>query len=344
MEVLEFREGEALRFTATVDVRPEVELGEYRGFGLELKPPEVTGEQVERELEFIREAHAQLEDRGEEPLRANWFVHIGYRAVTAEGSLDSVAEQDRLLELGSPGLLPGMSDALEGARRGETREFSLTLPDDEGYGPAAGREVRVRATIKAVKEKVLPALDDGFARTAAGLDSLEELTAMVKNRLAAIARMKAIAGVRESILSRIVEEARVELPEAMVSRREASMKADLEEDLSRRGLDLDTYLKAANIEPSQFEADVRVGAEQGVKRDLVMDAVARAEGVVAADEEIEAEYARLEEQHRGPARTLREQIPPEAVGRALVRRKTIDLLLKANTIGLESAGELEAGS
>ncbi len=347
LEVLEFDEDRVLRFKATVDVRPEVELGTYRGMGLELAPPEVTSEQVEAEIGRLREAHAQLEDRGEEPLRPGWLAVVNYRMVIGEGSLEEAPDQDALLELGSAGLLPGVSEALDGACAGEVREFDVNVPEDPAWGAASGQEVRFRVAVRAVKEKVVPALDEDFARTVAGLASLEELPERVKNRLTEVARLEALAKVQQAVLARVVEEARVDLPEALIIRRQLEIREELHRDLARRGFTMEQYLSSRGLDAAALEAGIRSQAEQEVKLNLVLDAIAAAEGIRATAEDIEVETQSLALRHGLPVEAVRKWLAKadalDKLQKSLVRQKTLDFLVQVNTSGRNGPPEREEG-
>ncbi len=334
IEVIDFQDGRSLRFAATVDVRPEVKLGNYRDMGIEVTPSEITPDLVEREIEALRDLHAHLEDRQQEAVRAGLLALAAYRVAPADGDLDRAEESVRLVDVNSPELPSAMKEALVGTRAGERREFMVSLPTTQAE-PAG--EARVRVEVISVKEKILPPLDDEFARTAAKVATLEELRETVKNKLSAAAREEAISQARASIIDRIVDGSSADLPESMVSRRHASLQARLTEDLSRFRMDITEYLRVAGTDRERLESDMRERARREVMRDVVLDAVAAAENLASTGEEQESSYEALARSLGVKVEVARERLSPEAMARTLTRDKALDFLLRVNTSGGETA-------
>jgi trigger factor len=339
VEVLDFEDGRGLRFAVTVDVRPEVRLGTYRGLGIEIPSTEIEPSMVERELEILRDLHAHLDDRAAEAVRPGLLAMVAYRMAPTAGELDQAEESVRLIDVNSPELPPAMKEALIGAKAGDGREFLVSSPVTETE-PA--REVWMRVRVEAVKEKILPALDDEFARTATSIATLEELTETIKNKLGTAAREEAISRARTSIIDRVVDDSSADLPESMVNRRYVDLQARLIEDLRRFRMDFTEYLRALGVDRERLESDMRERARREVLRDLVLDAVAAAESLVATREEHEAAYQALAKSLGVGLEKARERVPADAMARALGRDKAADFLLRANTSGGPTVEEAEA--
>ena len=338
VEVLDFEDGQGLRFAATVDVRPEFRLGTYRGLGIEIAATEITPAMVEREIEDWRDLHGHLEDREQEAVRSGLLALVAQRVVPAAGDLDRAEEKLRLVDVNSPELPQAMKEALVGAKVGDVREFMVSLPATESE---PSQEVRVRVQVKAVKEKILPPLDAEFARTAANVATLEELTETVKNKLSVAAREEAISRARMSIVNQVVAGSSADLPESMINRRYADLQAKLMEDLRRFRMDLAEYLRVLGADRERLESDMRERARREVMCDLVLDAVAAAEDLAATREEQESAYQALAKSLGVGVEAARKAVPSDSIARTLNRDKAVDFLLRANTIGgptVEEAG------
>lgn len=336
VEVLDFEDGQGLRFAATVDVRPEVKLGTYRGLGTEIAPTEVTPAMVEREIEGLRDLHAHLEDREQEAVRSGLLALVAHRMAPAAGDLDRAEEKLRLVNVDAPELPPAMKEALMGAKVGDGREFTVSLPATEAE---LSQDVWIRLQVKAVKEKIVPPLDDEFARTAANVATLEELTQTVKNKLSVAAREEAISRARTSIVDQVIAGSSADLPESMVNRRYADLQARLTEDLRRFRMDLAEYLRVLGADREHLESDMRERARREVMRDLVLDAVVAAEDLAATREEEESAYQALAKSLGVGIETARERVSSDSMARALNRDKAVDFLLRANTSGGQTVEE-----
>lgn len=283
IDVLERADGQPLRFRATVAVRPEVLLGDYRSLAVPVEDVRVEAEEVDRVLEDLRERQGVLRPLDEGAAPGN-LVRIAYRGTVA-GRAVSSGEGDRLVRLGAGELAPALEQALTGARAGEAREVAFR---DEGQDGDAGGDVRLSVRVLEVCERVLPPLDDEFARGLGPYEGLDQLRAAVEAQLRDAAERRARERQRALVLERLVEESRVEVPPPLVERRLGSVVRRWLEEARLLGLSPEQYRQAQGF---ASEEELREGllalAAGEVRADLVLDALAQAEGITAPEDEVE---------------------------------------------------------
>jgi trigger factor len=290
----DYTDGQPLEFSATFDVRPELELPPYRGIQVERPDLEVTDEHVDAQLERLRDRVAQLEVIGR-PLAKGDFAQIDLRATYHTEEIPELTRTDFLYEVGSGTLVPQLDEELEGKRKGDILRFNATLPEEAGE-ELAGREVTFQVLVKEAKAKVLPKLDDDFAQEASEFDTLEELRADLRERLEGAAEAQRASELETRVLQAYLDQVDVPLPESMVHDELHYRANRFAQQLGRMGANLEQYLEAIGQTSDDIEADLRAQSERAVKAQLVLEAVAKAEGLEAADEEVDAELRRQAEQ------------------------------------------------
>lgn len=295
IELKPLDESESVRFRAEVMVKPEVRLGDYRALRLPLEVEEVTDADVDRVLEELRQSRAELVPV-EEPreLARGDFAVIDFDGRLEDGAaIPNGSARDYMVEVGAGQVLPEFEEGLVGMRPDETRNIPVTFPEDYGAAELAGKAATFSVTLKEIKERHLPPLDDAFARENGDYSSLEELRGEVRNRLAEAARARARRRLEEQAVERVVAEASVDLPGALIGRRQAQILEDMEKRLAAGGRSIDEQLQAEGRSRESFDAEVRERAARDVKTELVLDAVAKAEGIEVAGDELRAEVERI---------------------------------------------------
>lgn len=357
-----FDEQQGLRFTAEVEVKPEVELADYRSLRVEVPAATITDEDVDRELERWRELQTTLEPAGDDAVAEKGMVAV----LDLDGTLDGKPipngqAEDYMVELGTGGLLDGVEEQILGMRPGEEKDVPVTFPEDHPEESLRGKTATFHIRLKELKRKVLPPLDDDFAQDVAGVSSLQELRDQVEKELTRIAQEQARAEVRRQVIQKVVEGARLEVPETLVRRQVEDRINSLENRLRRQGDSLESYLKATNQTREQLEESLRPQAVEDVRTDLVLDAVAKAEGIEATAAEIETELRSLAAAMGQPYQRVRDQFTRSGVvldvAENIRRRKTIDWLVEratgqatsqaATAVGLEAedgSGEAAAAA
>lgn len=322
-------EGQPLTFRAVVTVRPEVELPDYRALRVAPEPVQVEPEHVERVLERLRQQHATLVpvDDPAHAVQPGDVVTLDFRGEDPEGQPVAGARGEGVLaEVGADQLRPEFERHLLGMRAGEERTFELTFLDDDPEEALRGRTVRFTVRVRDIRRKELPALDDDFAAVL-GYGSVEDLRRDVQNRLQHRLAADAEQRRREQVLRQVVEGARVDVPDVLVERRVDELVDDLRRDLERQGTSLEAYLSGAGKDLEQLRAELRPRAEQAVRTELVLDAIARRERIAVTEADLAREAELLA---RGSGRTLAE------IRRLLrhpeVRRRVVADILARKTV------------
>jgi trigger factor len=289
----DYTDGQPLEFSATVEVKPRFDLPPYRGVQVERPELQVTDEHVDAQLDQLRERFAQLEVIGR-PIAKGDFAQIDLRASRHTEEVPELTRTDFLYEVGSGTVVPQLDEQLEGTRKGDILRFNATLPEAAGEG-LAGREVTFTVLVKEAKAKILPALDDDFAQEASEFDTLDELKAHLRQRLEEAAAGQVQSELETRVLQAYLDQVDVPLPESLVSDELQYRANRFVQQLSIMGLPLEQYLEGAETTREQLEADLRAQAERAVKAQLVLEAVAAAEGMQVGDDEVEAEIRRQAE-------------------------------------------------
>jgi trigger factor len=339
-------EGEPLTFTVEIGVRPKAELGDYKGLEVGRREPDADEAAIEREIEALRDRAARL-DTVDEAAENGDFVVMDYTGyLQDEGGERAPFEggegRDQLIELGSGRLIPGFEEQLTGARAGEERTVELAFPPDYGAEHLAGRDATFEVTVKEVKRKELPELDDEFALETAGFDSLDELRDDVRNRLEEAESKRIDAEFREAVLDAAVREATVDVPEALVDARARELLDQTMHSLSHQGVTKDMYLRISGKTEEELLEDARPDAEKALRRDAVLVAVIEAEGVEVSDDEVlEALEGPAQSSGTKPKKLLerlRSEGRLDGVKEDIAARKALDALVEhAQAISVEQA-------
>jgi trigger factor len=281
-------EGKPLRFSIEVAVRPGAELGEYKGLEVGRPEPEVPEEAVETEINRLREGFAKLNpvERAAKPGDA---VLIDYEGKIDGEPFEGGTARDYLLELGEGRVLPELEQGLEGAEPGDERQVPVTFPDDYPAEEVAGKTAEFDVTVKEVREKELPALDDDFASEASEFDTLAELRDDITEKIREILDRQLAERFQQDALDAVVDKAKVDLPEPVIDARAQEMWRRVERTLRQQGMEPDNYLQIQGKTREEMIEQARPDAEQALKREAVLEAVADAEGIeISEEDELEA--------------------------------------------------------
>lgn len=324
-------EGEKpLTLKVKVQVKPEVELGQYIGLEVEKIDSEVTETDVEAELEKLRERHAQLVSLEEGPAELGDSAVIDF-----EGFIDGVAfaggaGTDYSLQLGSGSFIPGFEEQLVGAQIGEDKEVRVTFPENYHSTDLAGKEAVFKVVVKAIKRKELADLDDEFAKDVSEFGTLEELKKDILNRLKEAAGQQADNRLKDELVEKALQGSQVEVPDIMIKEKTDYLIQSFSRKLGMQGMNLDDYLKFSNTDLASIQAEYRPAAEKAVKIDLVLDAIAAKEKVDVTDEEIEAKIAEMAERYNSEPGTFRQWLENagnmEPLKKSIIIDKTIEFL------------------
>ncbi len=284
----DFTGKEPFAFTAKVQVRPEPVLGKYTGLEVEKDTAEVSEAQVDAQLAMLQERFASLKPvEGRAAVKGD-FVQIDFAGTVDDKPLEGAQADDYMLEVGQGNLIPGFEEHLEGLAAGDTTTFDLRFPDDYQAEDLQGRPVTFAVTMKEIKEKIVPPLDDDFAQQASEFDTLAALRDDVRVRLTTARESMVEREYRNRVVEAAVANATVTVPPAMVDRQAHALYHELESTVGERGLEMAQYLEALGKTEEEIEAELRPRAETEVRRGLVLAAIRDAEKVEVSDDELRA--------------------------------------------------------
>ena len=281
IELTRLDDGDALAFTAEVDVRPQVTLPPYDGIAVTVDDVTVSDEEIDQQVDALRERFAVLK-AADRPVADGDYVSIDLRATVDGEEVPGGTTTGLSYEVGSGSLMDGLDEALLGASAGDERWFTTDLV----AGEFADRAADVTASVRSVKEKELPELDDEFAQTASEFDTLEELRGDVRGRLERVKALEQGAQARDRVLEALLDATEVPLPGSVVRGEVEWRQHDIGHQLEGAGLDLDAYLDAEGRSREDFDAEVQRNSETAVKSQLVLDAIADAEQLGVSDVEL----------------------------------------------------------
>lgn len=336
VDLVQMEEGKDLIFKAKVTVKPEVELGEYKGLKIEKNAVTVTDEDVEADLKRKQEQYAKvltLEEEG--------TVVENKDSVTIDfaGSVDGVPFEGGTAEgyeltIGSGTFIPGFEDQLVGAKIGEEMDVNVTFPEEYHVADLKGKDALFKVTVHKIKRKELSPIDDEFVKDVSDFETLDELKADVRDKLMKSAEQSAENEYRNAIIAKAVENASVEIPEAMINTRIDSMVKDLEQNLSYQGLDLETYFHFLGTSEQEMRDRFRPQATENVKTELVLEAIGKAEGIQVTEEEVNVELEKLAERYQTKAENLKQALAARGelnlYAQSLISEKTVEFLVEQN--------------
>jgi trigger factor len=334
--------GSPLEFSIEVGVRPTAALGEYKGLEVGRREPEVAPEEVDAEVERLRESAASLENVDRPAARGD-FVVIDFVGKVAGEPFEGGEARGYLLELGSNRLVEGFEEQLEGASAGDERTVTVTFPEDYRAEGLAGNEATFDVSVKEVKEKRLPELDDDFAVETGGFDSLDELRSDIETRLREHQERMIDTEFREAVVDAAVAEAKIEVPGELVHSKSHEMWHQTSRRLAAQGLDPARYLQMTGKDEEELVREAEPEAERALKRESVLAAVVEAEGIEVGDDEL-LESLRAATQGPGRPETSERKLQKaldraKAEGRDDVLREDI-AMRKAVDLMVESAKEI----
>ncbi len=339
--------GQSLKFTATVEVRPRLTLEpeQYKGMHVEAPDPEPREIEIDEYIDQLRERFAELEVV-ERPAQKGDYVLADVRASVHGKEIPEASRVGFLTEVGSEELVPELDRELEGKRKGEILKFNAVLA--ESFGELADQEVTFTVLVKEVKSKKLPVANDEFAKTASEFDTLDELREDVRTKLREFKEVESKAAVRDLVLRQVVDSVDVDLPDRLVDEETEGRIESAKERAQRAGTTLEALLESQGWDELQFRSDARSHSVRGLKAELVLEAVARQEGITATKGDVEGEIRSLAETTGRDAkevtRILERSGQVGSLAGDIIRTKALDLLVEAADVSTGGApAQVEAG-
>ena len=309
-------------------VKPEVKLGEYKNLPVKKKATRVTQKEIDAEVERLRERYADME------IMEDGAVENGDTAVIDfEGFKDDVAfeggkGEDYPLEIGSGSFIPGFEEQLIGMSKGESRDINVTFPENYGAADLAGQPAVFKVTVKDIKCKVLPEANDELVKEAKikDVETLEDYRAYMKKSLSENKERENEENFTNELLTKIVENAEVEIPDAMIDSETDQMVNEFKQRLSAQGFTLEQFAAVTGQDEEIIRGEMRKDAEKKVNVRLVLEAIAEAEDLTVSDEDIDAELQGIADQYGMPLEQVKQLISNDAVSYDLRQRKALELI------------------
>jgi trigger factor len=276
--------GSPLSFSIEIGIRPPAKLGDYKGLEVGRRDPEVSKDEVDAEVERLRESLASLETV-EREARSGDFAVIDFIGRIDGEAFEGGEGRGYPLELGSGRFIPGFEEQLDGAKAGETRDVKVTFPDDYGAEQVAGKDAVFEVSVKEVKEKRLPEPDDDFAAEAGGFDSLEELRTDIESKLKQSEERAIEQEFRQAAVDAAVATATVDLPHELVHAKAHEMWHETAHRMQHQGVDPARYLQLIGKDEEELVTEAEPEAEQAIKRESVLAAIVEAEEIEVSDDE-----------------------------------------------------------
>ncbi|MFM9328497.1 trigger factor [Paenibacillus mesotrionivorans] len=331
IDIEQVGKGQVLKFTAKVTVKPEVQLGDYKGIEVPAQSTEVTEEDIENELKQLQQRHAELVVVEEGAVENGDTVVIDFEGFSEGVPFDGGKAEKYSLEIGSGSFIPGFEEQLVGLAKGEEKDIDVTFPENYQSEELKGKPVVFKIKLHDIKRKNLPVLDDEFAKDVSEFDTLEEYKQDISKRIAERKEQSGKRDLENAVVEKVSAAAEVEIPEAMIRDEVERMLGDFENRLKMQGMNLEMYFQFSGQDEEALKEQMKSDAEKRVLQSLVLEAVAQAEGIEASDEELEEELSNLAKQYQREVDELRAILTAngnlESLKSDLVTRKTVQYLV-----------------
>ncbi|SDD13757.1 trigger factor [Terribacillus halophilus] len=330
VDLEQIEQGKELIFKATVTVKPEVELGDYKGLEVEAEDTTVTDEDVESEIEALRNRQAELVVKEDGAVAEGDTVVIDFEGFTDGEAFEGGKAENHSLEIGSGSFIPGFEEQLIGKESGSESDISVTFPEEYHAAELAGKEAVFKVKIHEIKAKELPELDDEFAKDVdEEVESLDALREKTKNRLQEEKTNAAENNKREQLINLATDNAKVDVPEAMVDTELDRMVREFEQRLQMQGMTLEMYAQFSGQDEAALREQMKEDAGKRVKTNLTLEAIAKAENVEVTDEDVNAELDKMAEMYQTDKEQLTQMLGgnTDAIKDDLKFQKAIDVLV-----------------
>lgn len=298
VDIDEMELGKPIQVKFSVEVKPEVKLGDYKSIELEKVDYSVTEAMINNEVDREREQNARIIDAGDRAVADGDLVTIDFAGYIDGELFEGGSAEDHDLTIGSNQFIPGFEEGLIGKNKGEEVDVEVTFPEEYHEESLKGKPAVFKVTIKEIKVKELPELDDEFAKDVSEFDTLEEYKNNIKETLEKSLKEQEKIETENKLVEKVVELSEIDVPEAMIKSQIESEIKDFEYRVRSQGFDMDQYLELTGTSREDLELNFRPISERRVKADLVLEAIAKAEDIQVTDEDLDKELEKLAEQYQ----------------------------------------------
>ncbi len=332
VDIQQIGSGKNLQFTAEVFVRPDVTLGEYKGLKVERHEHPVTDEQVDVQVEQARQRAAReisVEDRA---VQDDDIVNLDYAGTVDGVAFEGGTAKGQRLTIGSGQFIPGFEEQMVGMQIGEEKDLSVKFPEEYHAKELAGKDAVFHVKVNSITVRELPALDDDFAKDVSEFDTLDAYKQDIRAKLEAESKEHCDAEFENALVDAAVANATLDVPGAMIERQIDGMLRDFQMRLAYQGMRLEDFMKYTGQGIEELRTQYREQADKRVRAELVLQAIKKAEGIEATDEEVEAEIAKFAEEGKKTVEEFKASLKPEDIDYlkdSIGIRKTVDMLKAA---------------
>lgn len=313
IEVEQVEAGKPFIFTAEVALKPEVKLGKYKGVKVEKADTEVTDEEVDKEIDKERESNARNIDVTDRAVKDGDIVTLDFEGFVDGTAFEGGKGENYPLTIGSGTFIPGFEEQLVGAEIGKETEVNVTFPEDYQAEDLKGKAAVFKCTVKEIKEKELPTLDDEFASEVSEFETLAEYKADIRGRLEERKAKAAREAKEAAVIEEIIKDSDMEIPEAMIETQQRQMIDEFAQRIQMQGLTLEQYFQFTGASYDQMIEQVKPQAEKRIQSRLVLEAVAAAEKIEATEEDYEEELKSMAEAYQMEVEKVKELLPEKSV-------------------------------
>jgi len=334
IDVVEIESGKDFVFTATVTTKPEVELGDYNAISVKKVTYRTTQKEIEAEIKKVQEQNARIIPVEDRAVKEGDLTVIDFEGFTDGVAFDGGKGTDYSLEIGSGAFIPGFEDQLVGAEIGKEVEVNVTFPKDYHSEDLKGKKAMFKVTVKEIKEKQLPEINDDFVKDVSEFDTLDDYKKDIKEKIAKSSEQRGRQETENNVIDEVLKIATVEIPGCMIDTQLENIARDFDYRLSMQGLNLAKYLEMTGSNIDAFKEQFKEQAEKQVKTSLVLEAVAKAEKVKATEKDVEAEMKKVAESYNMELDKVKDLFKDEerkSLENEIITQKTVDLLVKNAT-------------
>lgn len=330
IETLE--EGKDLVFKATVTPRPEVKLGDYKGLNVSKNEVNITDEDVEKQLKTFQDRQGKLVDAPEgAEVKDGDFTTLDFKGFVDGEAFDGGEGKDYPLQIGSNSFIPGFEDQLVGAKIGEERDVNVKFPEEYHAKELAGKDATFKCTIRSIKTKELPAIDDELAKKVSKFETLDELKADIRKNLEENAERTAENDQKSAAIEMATNNITVDIPAVMIDNRVTAMIQEMAMRLEQQGMKLEQYLQYAGTDIAKLREQYRETAEKNVKTDLMLEEVAKAEDIKVEAKDLDEEVAAMAAAYGATPQQVQKIIKEQGrigdLAASVLRKKTAQFII-----------------
>ena len=332
IDIVTLEEGKNLIFKATVTPRPEVKLGDYKGLKVEKAAAEVSDEDVEKQLKNFQDRQGKMVEAPEgAAVEDGDFTTLDFEGFVDGEAFEGGKGQDYPLQIGSGSFIPGFEEQLVGAKVGEEKEVKVKFPEEYHSAELAGKDATFKCTVRSIKHKELPEIDDELAKKVSTFQTLDELKADIRKNLLENAEKKAENDQKTAVIEQATENITVDIPAVMIDNRVTSMIQEMAMRLEQQGMKLEQYLQYAGTDIAKIREDYRETAEKNVKTDLMLEEVAKAEDIKVEAKDLDAEVAGMAAAYGATPQQVQKIIKEQGrigdLAASVLRKKTAQFII-----------------